>query len=87
MKALNRRNFLAGSIAALPLLPQSDQSLGEMASALHDAIAQFPDENVPTHVQVCADGHSLNLDVDNLRSCSVEEIQDLLRPLYQGGAS
>ena len=87
LENLTRRNFLsgtAGAISGAVLLPGMPE-LEQMAQALHDAVGRYSDEG--GHVQVCADGCSLNLDVDNLRSCSVDEIQQLLSPLYQGGAS
>ena len=88
-----RRSFLSGAAgaiatgAALQLAPDKSSSLKEMAGALHDAIGQFTDENLPSHVQVCADGSSLNLEIEPLRDCSVDEIQEQLRPLFEGGAS
>ncbi len=89
-----RRSFLSGTAgviatgAALQLAPDKSSSLKEMASALHDVIGQFTDENPPSYVQVCADGHSLKLEIEPLRDCSVEEILEQLRPLYEnGGAS
>ncbi len=91
-----RRSFLSGTAAAIAtgaafqLAPDKSSSLKEMASALHDAIGQFTDENLPSHVQVCADGRSLELEIEPLRDCSVDEILEKLRPLYenlQGGAS
>ncbi len=91
-----RRSFLSGTAAAiatgaaLQLAPDKSSSLEEMASALHDVIGQFTDENLPSHVQVCADGRSLELEIEPLRDCSVDEILEQLRPLYenlQGGAS
>ena len=88
-----RRGFLSGVVgaiatgAALQLEPDKSFSLKEMASDLHNAIGQFTDENLPSHVQVCADSRSLELEIESLRDCYVDEIQQLLRPLYQGGAS
>ncbi len=92
---VTRRGFLsrtAGAIAAsrAAILPLGEvqvimPELEQMAQALHDAVGQNSDEG--GHVQVCADGRFLNLEVDNLQPCSVHEIQDLLMPLYQGGAS
>ena len=85
-----RRGFLsaaAGAIAtgaAFQLAPDKSSPLEEMASELHDAIGQFTDENLPSHVQVCADGRSLNLEIEPLRDCSVDEILEQLRPLYEG---
>jgi len=88
-----RRSFLSGAAgviatgAAFQLSPDKSSSLKEMASDLHDAIGQFTDDNLPSHVQVCADGHSLQLEIDPLQGCSVEQIQDLLKPMFEGGAS
>ncbi len=91
-----RRSFLSGAAgviatgAALQLEPDKSSSLKEMASALHDVIGQFTDDNLPSHVQVCADGRSLQLEIEPLQDCSVDEILEQLRPLYespQGGAS
>ncbi len=92
----NRRSFLSGAAgaiatgAALQVAPDKSSSLEEIASGLHDAVGQFSDTNVPSHVQVCADGRSLKLEVEPLLDCSVDEILEQLRPLYenlQGGAS
>ena len=89
----NRRGFLTGAAgaiatgAALQSAPDKS-SLHEMASELHGVIGQFSDENLPSHVQVCADGRSLNLEVEPLLDCSVDEILEQLKPLYEsGGAS
>ncbi len=92
-----RRGFLTGTAAAIAtgaafqLAPDKSSSLKEMASELHDAIGQLTDENLPSHVQVCADGRSLNLEIEPLRDCSADEILEQLRPLYEnlqaGGAS
>ncbi len=91
-----RRSFLTGAAgaiatgAALQLAPDKSSSLKEMASALHDVIRQFTDENLPSHVQVCADGRSLKLEIEPLQDCSVDEILEQLRPMFenlQGGAS
>ncbi len=62
-----RRGFLTGATAAiatgaaLGLAADKSSSLKEMASDLHDVIGQFTDDNLPSHVQVCADGRSMNL--------------------------
>ncbi len=91
-----RRSFLSGTAAAIAtgaafrLSPDKSSSLNEMARALHDAIGQFTDENLPSHVQVCADGRSMKLEIELLRDCSVDEILEQLRPLHenlQDGAS
>ncbi len=92
----NRRGFLTGATAAIvtgaafQLEPDKSSSLTKMASDLHDAIGQFTDDNLPSHVQVCADGRSLNLEVEPLRDCSVDEIENRLQALFgnfQDGAS
>ncbi len=85
----NRRGFLTGAAAAiatgsaLQLTPDKSSSLKEMASELHDVIGQFTDDNLPSHVQVCADGHSLKLEIEPLRDCSVDEISKQLMALYE----
>ncbi len=85
----NRRGFLTGATAAIvtgaafQLEPDKSSSLKEMASDLHDAIAQFTDDNLPSHVQVCADGRSMKLKVEPLRDCSVDEIRKQLMALYE----
>ncbi len=91
-----RRSFLSGTAAAIAtgaafqLAPDKSSSLKEMASALHDAIGQFTDEHLPSHVQVCADGRSMKLEIEPLRDCSVDEILEQLGPLFEnlqaGGA-
>ncbi len=88
----NRRGFLTGATAAIAtgaafqLEPDKSSSLKEMASALHDVIGQFTDENLPSHVQVCADGRSMQLEIEPLWDCSVDEILEQLRPLFEGAA-
>jgi len=87
-----RRSFLSGAAgviatgAAFQLAPDKSSSLKEMASALHDVIGQFTDENQPSHVQVCADGRSLNLEMEGLRGRSVEEILEQLKPMFEGAS-
>ncbi len=84
-----RRSFLSGAAgaiatgAAFQLAPDTSSSLKEMASALHDVIGQFTAENLPSHVQVCADGRSLKLEIEPLQNCSVDEILEQLSPLYE----
>ena len=88
----SRRSFLSGAVgaiatgAALQLAADKSSSLKEMTRALHDVIGQFTDENLPSHVQVCADGRSMELEIEPLRDCSVDEILEQLRPLYEGAA-
>ena len=89
--SVTRRGFLsrtAGAIAAsgaafLPRTPELEQ----MAQSLHDAVGRYSDEGGPTHVEVCSEDRSITLEMEILRPCSVHEIQQLLSPLYQGGAS
>ncbi len=82
-------NVLAASAATvvpLQLAKAESSNKAEMASALHDAIGQFTDENLPSHVQVCEGGRSLELEIEPLRDCSVDEIQEQLRTLYEGAS-
>ena len=87
-----RRGFLTGAVAAiatgasLQSAPDKSSSLKEIASDLHDAIGQFTDENLPSHVQVCDGGRSLELEIEPLLDCSVDEILEQLRPLYEGAS-
>ena len=84
-----RRSFISGAVgaiatgAALQLAADKSSSLKEMASDLHDVIGQFTDEHLPSHVQVCADGRSMKLEIEPLRDCSVDEILEQLRPLFE----
>ena len=87
-----RRSFLSGAVGAIAtgavfqLEPDKSSSLKEMASDLHDVIGQFTDEHLLSHVQVCADGRSMKLEIDPLRDCSVDEILEQLRLLYEGAS-
>ncbi len=94
--SVTRRGFLgkagnvlaasAATVVPLQLVKAEPSKRAEMASALHDAVAQFTDTDPPTHVQVCADGRSLNLEMEGLRGCSVVEILEQLGPLFEGAA-
>ncbi len=94
---VTRRGFLsrtAGAIAAsgAAILPLGEvqakmPELEQIAQSLHDAVGRNSDEGGPTHVEVCSEDRSITLEMEILRPCSVHEIQDLLMPLYQGGAS
>ena len=89
-KVVTRRGFLgkaAGVLAAsaavvVPIHLASKR--GEIAKALHEAVSQFDDDYGPSHVQVCNDGQSLNLATEVLHDSSVEEIEELLLPLFGG---
>ena len=93
--SVTRRGFLgkagnvlaasAATVVPLQLAKAESSNKAEMAKALHDAIGQFTDENLPSHVQVCADGRSLKLEIQPLQGCSVDEILEQLRPLYESG--
>ena len=95
--SVTRRRFLngtAGAISGAVLLPHVEvqaeiSELEQMAHALHEAVGRYSDQNAPTHVKAYSPltGHSLMFAMDCLRDCSVDEIQDLLMPLYQGGVS
>ncbi len=91
-EVIDRRGFLgkavgvlaASTAAVVPIQLAQAKQLNEddMARALYEAVSQFNDENCPSHVQVCNDGRSLNLAMEVLRESSVEEIEQLLSPLF-----
>ncbi len=88
---VNRRGFLAKAVAAsaavvVPIALARPSERAEMAKALHEAVSQLDDEYGPSHVQVCNDGQSLNLAMEVLHDSSVEEIEELLLPLFGGVA-
>ena len=91
---VTRRGFLgkAGGVLAastavvLPIHLARRSKREEMAKALHEAVGQFNEETCPSHVQVCNDGRSLNLAMEVLRDSSVEEIEELLLPLFAGAS-
>ncbi len=95
LKNLSRRNFLSGTAGAIAtsgatLLPQAKMpKIEQMAQALHNAVGRYSDEGGPSHVEVCSpvEDRSITFEMEILRPCSVHEIQQLLMPLYQGGAS
>ena len=97
---LSRRNFLrstAGAISGAALLPTDTTatdlneplSLEQAAHALHQTVGRFSDLNAPFFD---ADRspfpeQALEWAMENLRYCSADEIQHLLKPLFEGGAS
>ena len=98
---VSRRRFLSGTAGAIAatgatLLPQQTigadkpMSLEEMARALHEAVGRHSDRNDEFFFETYAsDGcrsASFGYAMENLRHSSVDEIQNLLRPLF-GGAS
>ena len=97
---VTRRGFLSGTAgviatsgAALPLSGEADHasSLEEMANALHDAVGRYCDQNTSFNLEACSldRWHPLMYSMERLRDRSVDEIQHLLRPLYEnieGGA-
>ena len=93
LENVTRRNFLSGTAGAIAtsgatLLPQGEMpKIEQMAQALHNAVGRYSNEGGPSHVEVCSEDRSITLEMEILRPCSVNEIQDLLMPLYQGGAS
>ena len=96
---LNRRKFLGGTAGAiatsgavLELPGEADHafSLGRTASALHDAIGRYSDQNAPMGggpSWPTLEQSSLIWAMENLRDCSVDRIQELLKPFFEGGAS
>ena len=97
---VTRRNFLSGTAGAIATgaavsMPQEAveglnklMSLEQMAHALHEAVGRYSDRNAP----VISEPHlspmnpSLDFAMENLRYWSVDEIQHLLKPLFEGGA-
>ena len=92
---VTRRGFLSGTAGAIAtsgaaLLPQGKMpKIEQMAQALHNAVGRYSNEGGPSHVEVCSpvEDHSITFEMEILRPCSVDEIQQLLMPLYLGGAS
>ena len=90
-QVVTRRGFLtkaSGVLAAsvVPIQLAQASKRADIARALHAAVSQFDDEYGPSHVQVCNDGRSLNLAMEVLHDSSVEEIEELLLPLFGGAA-
>lgn len=92
-QVVTRRGFLgkaagvlAASAAVVVPIHLAQAKRGEMAKALHKAVSQFDDEYGPSHVQVCNDGQSLSLAMEVLHDSSVEDIEELLLPLFGGVA-
>ncbi len=63
-------------------------SLRKTASALHDVIGRYSDQNASFHFPASSGKSAIMFAMECLRTCSVDEIQHVLRPLYQkaGGA-
>ena len=93
-KVVTRRGFLgkvAGVLATsaavvVPVHLAQASKRADIAMALHTAVSQFHDDYGPSHVQVSNDGQSLNLAMEVLHDSSVEEIEELLPPLFGGVA-
>ena len=101
MNDLSRRNFLrstAGAISGAALLPtdaaatglNEPLSLEQAAHALHETIGRHSAQNAqffPAAHYLPADGITRRFAMEGLRFCSVDKIQHLLKPLFEGGAS
>ena len=100
--SVTRRGFLSGTAgaiatsgAALALPEDADHasSLRQTALVLHDAIGRYSNQNARFFAKdsvSLGSETSLRYSMECLRDCSVDEIQQLLKPLYesgQGGAS
>ena len=97
--SVTRRGFLsrtAGVIAAsgAALLPNGDvqaemSELEQMAHALHEAVGRHSDQNIPffSESSNTYPDSSIKWAMENLRYHSVDEIQTLLKPLFEGAAS
>ena len=100
MKPTTRRGFLSGTAGAIAasgaaLLPSGEvqarmPELEQMAQALHKAVGRYADKYAPMS-DIPAGPYirrnPLDFAMENLRDCSVDQIQDLLKPLFEGGAS
>jgi len=97
---LSRRNFLrstAGAISGAALLPTDAEATGlneplsleQAAHALHQTVGRFSGRNAPFFD---GDRHpfperAFEWAMENLRYCSVDEIQALMKPLFEGCAT
>ena len=99
---VTRRGFLSGTAGAIAtsgaaILPADDAikglnqslSLEQAAHALHETVGRYSDRNAPffTEARLPPKNPSLDFVMENLRYWSVDEIQHLLKPLFDGGAS
>ena len=94
---VTRRRFLSGTagvIATGVAVPMSQEaveglnesiSLEQMASALHEAVGRYSDRNAPFFNQsrLPPKNPSLDFAMENLRHWSVDEIQYLLKSLFE----
>ena len=101
LENVTRRKFLGGTTGAIAATgaalqlpashalegPDKSHSLKKTARALHDAIGRYSDQNASFHFGPCPldDKHPLIYSMERLRDCSVDQIQELLRPLYESG--
>ncbi len=93
---VTRRNFLSGTAGAssgAAHLPhgnvQAEMSeLEQMAHALHETVGRYSDRNAPVFSEphLSPRNPSLDFAMENLRYWSVDEIQHLLKPLFEGSA-
>jgi len=97
----SRRNFLrgtAGAISGAALLPtdaaatglNEPLSLEQAARALHETIGRHSAQNAqffPESHYLPVEDITLKYAMEGLRFCSVDKIQHLLKPLFEGGAS
>ncbi len=98
LENVNRRVFLsgtAGAISGAALLPNGEvqaelSELEQMARALHKTVGRYSDQNAPS-IPVQAYSPRTRTPfmfaLENLRACSVDEIQHLLKPLFAGSAA
>jgi hypothetical protein len=58
----------------------------KLASALHDAVGRYSNQNARSFGPRSVDGARIPLSfaMENMRDCSVADIQQLLKPLFGG---
>ena len=97
LENVTRRNFLSGTAGALAAsgaalvspVEAKPAELEQMARALHQTVGRYSDQNAPFFSQppLPPCNPSLDFAMENLRYWSVDEIQHLLKPLFEGGTS
>ena len=96
---VTRRHFMSGTAGAIAtsgavLLSNGEAQadtleLEQVAHALHQTIGRYSDRTAPffTEARLPPTNPSLDFVMENLRYWSADEIQHLLKPLFEGGVS
>ncbi len=94
---VSRRRFLSGTAGAIAttgvaLLPQQTSakpiSLEQTSQALHEIVVRYSEQNAPIVLGRVPSvvSTTLGFTLENMRYCSVAEIQQLLKPLLRGAS-